>query len=167
MKRRAIVGFGLLALLSLAVIGKPESSGLSKFDRSNSLLGPDVDHDGIRDDIDKYIEVIAAGKKYTPQQVMAMRQMARAYQHLLAINVNDKDQLAEASEKYERASSCIFFRFEEKDILYVSGKLQDHIFNTKKRIVAYENYINDNALYGSEDPDAELPPEDATSCDSK
>lgn len=145
----------------LATIDKLEASGqLPKLDRSDSLLGPDVDHDGIRDDIDKYIEVIAAEKKYTRQQTMAMRQVARDFQHILAIDISDKKQLAAASNEEARVISCLFFRFNGEDVENVSDFIQSVTYNTKQRVVAYANY--NSALSGSV---TSLPPDDATSCD--
>lgn len=58
-------------------------------DRSISLSGVDKDVNGIRDDIDNYIRVLAEKKAYNEPQVRALRQDARATQGLVMVDLSD------------------------------------------------------------------------------
>jgi len=148
----------------LTTIDKLEASGqLPKLDRSDSLFGPDVDHDGIRDDIDKYIEVIATEKKYTRQQTMAMRQVAKSKQRIFTLDLKNGAQVAVVSHEEFRALMCLFFRLGAPgtaDAAQIANYIEAITFNTKKRFVVYANY--DGALSGSV---LSMPAEDETSCD--
>jgi len=76
-------------------------------DKSDSLLGPDLDGNGIRDDIDRYIK-----ENFTqPNERKAVEQYARTIQKRLMIDTTD--DMAVQNHKYvdSRAFQCVFHTF--------------------------------------------------------
>jgi hypothetical protein len=85
-------------------IAQLEAAGiLPKLDTSNSIAGPDVDGNGIRDDIDAYIEQ----QNYSPNFVSAVRQTARAYQKTIAADLNSSSNVQAAKVSMQHAIKCL------------------------------------------------------------
>lgn len=100
-----------------------------------NLLGVDMDNDGVRDDIQRYIDLTY------PDEVkvrLALEAVAKQYQLLLAL-AQDPDASFENATKMARHGECLDFLKGEKaaDIL---AALQAEILNNKVRNLAYLNY---------------------------
>ena len=110
---------------------------LPRLDRSASLAGPDVDANGIRDDIDIYI----ASQTYTQVQKTALQQLAKATQLAITANPADRDAVDAINLKDARAVNCAFAQFPASAGAGLAGKVAGDIerisTNTKERLLAY------------------------------
>lgn len=124
------------------VFQKLEDEGkLPKLERTDSILGIDQDKNGIRDDIDAYIN-----EKYTDElQKKAVQQFARVSQLKLAVNLEDEVALKESSNEADRATTCVYKRFNNDpniDASDVIDEIASITKNTRKRLRAYYKYSN-------------------------
>ena len=110
-------------------------------DRSNTLLGPDLNNNGIRDDIDKLI----ASWNVTAPQSAALQQGAKALQLVLKDDWKppvSPERAATANKimnQMSRATSCEFDVFEGQypAMNEYTRKLEAATFNTRDRTKAY------------------------------
>jgi hypothetical protein len=114
-----------------------EASGkLPKLDRSADIKGPDVDTNGIRDDIDAFI----SSQNYSSSQKTSLRQLAKVHQRSLTINTADKTALDGLQLDVARAVDCVFESFPEAPDPALAGIVATNIrnitLNTKARMLA-------------------------------
>ena len=76
---------------------------LPALDRSTSIAGPDVDGNGIRDDIDAYIAALPVNDAMKK----ATRQVARVQQKALLIDLNDRSTLLALSDASMASTACM------------------------------------------------------------
>ena len=122
MKFFALVVFLLVSTYSLAQV-----------DQNATLLGVDADNDGIRDDVQAWIEKNYGDK---PEIKSAAKQYAKALQNGLA-NTDDKEKSVAASLDTLTAGDCVYGTvsdFNEATKLRQMLKLMHS--NTKERIMA-------------------------------
>ncbi|WPX33714.1 hypothetical protein RHM62_07815 [Actimicrobium sp. CCC2.4] len=124
-----------------AAIAQLENSGaIPKLDRSASLAGPDADGNGVRDDIDAYIN----GKFTDGKQRKAVLQDARAMQKAVLVDATDKVAAKTVSLRLMDSTSCLFSVFPDGAGLTspesVSRKIEAITSNTKSRLKAYLAY---------------------------
>jgi hypothetical protein len=116
-------------------IAQLEKSGqIVPLDRSDSLLGPDLNNNGVRD---AYITSL----NLTPAQAKAAFQDARAMQMTLAVDITDKAALQRVGEIGMASAKCfvrIFNGSPEKNI--ISQALESKTANTKIRVMRYLAY---------------------------
>lgn len=119
-----------------------EASGqLPKLDTSNSVAGPDTNMNGIRDDIDLYINA----KIYPPGQKAAVEQLARAFQKGVTADIANQDSVEAAKVAMGRAVSCMVERFRNPLdqshshalIISTHDTLRKFTTNTKNRLLAF------------------------------
>ena len=105
-----------------------------------SLVGDDVNNNGIRDDVDAYI----AQHYPEPAQRKAAEQFARAMQLAITKGPISRDAARLVVRKSSEAISCLFEQFAgeggDKDPLVVGTKLEDLTINTRERRKAYRVY---------------------------
>jgi hypothetical protein len=124
-----------------SVVAELETSGdIPKLERTNTLAGIDNDKNGIRDDIDTYIQ-----KNYSQlEQRKAVEQLAKAMQLTLLTNLTDTVNLKKISIQGDKALNCVFLKFGRGIDNYESSKALDAIesitTNTKPRLLAYLAY---------------------------
>jgi hypothetical protein len=107
--------------------------GLPSLDRSASVLGPDTNANGIRDDIEAWID---SRKDRTAAQKDAMRQVARALQGELAAERTTPAAL-EAVRVVMRARNCLESRSSGfDDYIQVVQQIGDYTRNTLERVRA-------------------------------
>lgn len=134
-------GGGNSASTPQEAVAQLEASGeLPKLERGPALGGVDVNANGVRDDIEQYIE-----KKYTePAQRAAAMQTARAFQQMLLVDKSDIAALDAASEAGSRAIVCAKSAFSASDGLIersrMNAELESMTTNTKARLLAYLAY---------------------------
>lgn len=122
-------------------IARLEASGeIPALERSTSLAGIDDNHNGVRDDIERYIE-----KKYVePAQRQVAMQTARALQQMLLVDKNDTVALDEASDAGSRAIVCAKSAFPTPggaaELYRMNVDLESMTTNTKARLLAYLAY---------------------------
>lgn len=115
-----------------------EASGrLPTLDRSASISGPDVDGNGIRDDIDTYI----SKQSYTASQTKAVQQFSRALGDIMRADTTSQDALRATDLSAQKSLRCVFSRFpdfQKADI--ESDNIQKMTANTKLRVETYIKY---------------------------
>lgn len=120
------------------------NGSLPQLDRSESITGPDLDGNGIRDDVDRYINALTIAE---PQK-QAARQSARAVQQALLVDITDDSALQQARKKMGDASRCLSIRIANAQEMYRLGQaIQAVTANTKARAKRYDDY--NQALSGS------------------
>jgi hypothetical protein len=133
-----------LALLAAAcsraeseTIEELEASGaVPKLDRTDSLIGTDVDQNGVRDDIDAFIT-----REYPlePQRKAAL-QTARALQKALLVEEGDVNNAKATMRETARGIDCVYEKFpvgSPKSAAQVSRELEALTTNTKARLLAH------------------------------
>ena len=122
------------------VDGLEASGAIPKLDRGPSLEGIDANGNGIRDDIDAFIE-----RNYsTEAQRRAARQFAVNLQKILLVNKADKLALRQVETEGGRAVHCVALRFRDstgsQQPAAVGQQLESLTANTKDRFKAYLAY---------------------------
>ena len=114
-----------------------ESGALPQLERSNSIAGEDMDSDGIRDDIEAFID---ANYSAAPQRA-AVIQSAKALQEAILADVSDVIAVKEINRKISRSDHCIYSKFDgandSKQPAQVSQEIESLTKNTKERLLAY------------------------------
>lgn len=112
-------------IANLEALGK-----LPVLDRSDDLLGPDEDNNGVRDDIDAYIDSV-----YTqPDQHAAAMQIAKALQKRMTVDVTDDIELRKLFNELGRSINCAFDRFDNPVVI---DELEAMTANTKQRLLTH------------------------------
>ena len=123
-----------------------DSLGLPVLDRTNTVAGIDADQNGIRDDIQVYINVTYP----EPEQQKAVSQYARSLQAKLLVNPKDKYQVRASSDASVKGMSCIYEKV-PVDNSPQAARVVEVIFslttNTKQRLKAYMAF--DQAMDGA------------------
>jgi hypothetical protein len=122
------------------VLALEESGAIPRLERGPTLEGVDANGNGIRDDIDAFID-----RSYSTElQRRAARQMAANLQKTLLANKEDKAALKQVDTGAGRAIRCLFLRFDgsngSKHPEAVSQELESVTANTKERLKAYLAY---------------------------
>ena len=108
-----------------------------ELDRSNSIAGPDVNGNGVRDDIDAYI----ASQGYPAPQLKAVQQHAKALADILLVDTSNQDALRASDLGLRRSVHCLYLRFPDPSQAYTNGKNISKItVNTKARVAVYAKY---------------------------
>ncbi len=129
--------------LANAILQAESSGAEPKLNHDNTVLGPDVNGNGIRDDIDLYI----AAQPDTPAQKAALSQMAVALQASMAIDTTNNAARLAVSTNIGKGITCLFTVYGDP----VGGQKSDDIekitVDTMVRLHAYEKY--NQAMSGS------------------
>lgn len=145
----------ILSLVSMTTI----AGDFDKFNRDNTVSGPDLNGNGVRDDIDVFI----AGQRYTPAQTQSMYQAAQALANILRANPADQNALRVTDLALQKSINCAFAQFP------ASGLVQPHVVikniekmtaNTKMRSDIYSKYqiaMNGRVLASPQGDSCELP----------
>jgi len=132
-----------------------ESDAIPTPDRGPSLEGVDANGNGVRDDIDHFIDQSYASR---PQQ-SAARQLAANLQKTLTVDKQDRIALRAVSIAGTRAVHCVYSRFVgengDKRAGAVVYELEALTANTRPRLMAYLAY--NKAMDGTS---SSLPEED-------
>lgn len=134
-----------------------QSGALPKLDRGSDINGPDTNSDGIRDDIEAYIDVNYPGAG----QRAAARQFAASLQQALSVDTTSKQTVKQVNIKLMNAVNCVFDQFisnATKQPEAVGAEIEAITTNTKPRLLAYLGFSK--ALAGTA---ISLP--DGDSCD--
>ena len=119
------------------VVALEESGELPKLERSNSIAGIDMDSDGVRDDIEIFID---ANYSAIPQHAAAM-QSAKVLQEAILVDVSDIIAVKEINKNISRSDHCIYSQFDgandSKQPAQVSQEIESLTTNTKERLLAY------------------------------
>ena len=112
---------------------------LPVLDRSASVTGPDANGNGVRDDVESYIN----SRPITDVQKRAELQLAKAFQNTLIVDVHNDAALAAASDGTMRAIHCLFDTFGQDSPTSPQGAfydVQEATLNTRQRLSAHMKY---------------------------
>ena len=113
-----------------------ESGAVPTLDRSETIQGDDVNGDGVRDDIENYIESLPD----TSTQKAALRQMHKALSAaMLAADSDEPDVQNNAAKKILEAVNCLHDTYPD-DYGSQIENLQKITVNTPSRFNAYIEY---------------------------
>ena len=132
---------GTIGTSPQAKLAELEASGaIPKLERGNTLQGIDVNANGVRDDVDAFIN----NQYPVPSQRAAALQTAQALQAALLVNQQDIGAAKEASRRVSNAVNCVFSQFSgglnSKEPARVVKELEGVTANTKPRLLAYLAY---------------------------
>lgn len=118
-------------------------AGIPMLDRGDTLVGTDRNSNGVRDDIEDYINSLPD----KVSQKNALRQTGMAFTAVLSTNVGNSADLSANSAKLSNASSCLFSRYPSALANKRAREMEKFHINTKQRFDAYDAY--NRALSGS------------------
>jgi hypothetical protein len=106
-------------------------------DRSSDIAGPDSNSNGVRDDIENWINA----QKLSDSQKKALMQDARATQRTLLVDLNDKAALQRAGEGLASSSNCGLIQFSPyATFSKLAGQIEAMTANTRQRAERYMKY---------------------------
>lgn len=123
------ISFVLIAFLLFSSCANDEI----KLDRTDTLGGIDINNNGVRDDIEDYINKNFTNKK----EKKALFQFARAMQKKVMFTSNDREEARRLTIKSNKGLVCILHTFDEKTRKKQWQKIRSYTTNTKKRLESY------------------------------
>jgi len=118
-------------------VTRAEAAGsIPVLDRGTSVPGTDANADGVRDDIEKYINSLPD----TEAQKTALRQTARAFGAVLTADPQSQSALNAASAKLSNASSCVFSQYPDALASKRAHEIEQFYVNTQQRFDAYNSF---------------------------
>ncbi|USD67448.1 hypothetical protein [Vibrio sp. SCSIO 43136] len=129
-------------------------------DRNNSLLGPDLDANGVRDDLDAFIEALQIDENKRG----SVRQIARVFQQILSEDYSGAHErplvvVNRLGEMHMRALACaIKVNLNPDDMVAVNRTIKSLTMNTKSRAHKYIGYniASDGSISRVKDPNGEV-----------
>ena len=129
-------GSSSVTSIGQAITASIADGSLPTLDVSTSVAGPDANSNGIRDDIDRYINALGD----SDVEKAALRQQAAALQSSLVMTATDADTVAGQAQKMTAAVQCIYSRYPEATASAKVSDLEKYTVNTKERFLAYGRY---------------------------
>ena len=137
-KGRASVAGGAPAAINFSeAFTRLEKSGqLPILDRSDSLAGPDINANGVRDDIERYID----GKPDTPAQKNSLKALSRSLSRAMTVDTKDPNALREVANSINLAVTCMHKTY-PSDVASPKGdEIEKLTVNTRARYGAYMKF---------------------------
>ena len=107
-----------------------------RLNRDSDVAGPDVDGNGVRDDLDAYV----ASLPDKEEQKKAAIQYLAAYQYAITIDFKNSQEVDDAITKTMDATSCIFERYGADEAMKITKNLETYLFNTRARFEAEQMF---------------------------
>lgn len=127
---------GLLCALTLSACGSGQDT-TDKSTADNALLGIDANANGVRDDVEAYIEERSISD---PQKQAALFE-AKALQAIFSVDTTSEDALAASTSDMMAAIVCMNQQFDNPDDAEALGVLlEEQTFNTPDRNSVYDKY---------------------------
>ncbi|MBN8749167.1 MAG: hypothetical protein J0I65_16870 [Variovorax sp.] len=106
-------------------------------DRSSDIKGPDANNNGVRDDIEAWINTLPV----TDAQRKALMQDARATQQTLVVDLKDEAALQRTDKGLAASINCGSIHFNPyQTFSKLAGKIEAMTGNTKERAMQYLKY---------------------------
>jgi hypothetical protein len=118
---------------------------LPTLDRSSDVAGPDLNGDGVRDDVGRYIDALPI----TEPQKKAALQRAKVQQRALTIDLSNRRSVKALAAASMAATACIGDQFEpdRRRSYEISRAIEAITSNTPERSMRYMEYMR--ALSGT------------------
>jgi hypothetical protein len=114
-----------------------KAGGMPPLDESPGLMGPDTNGNGVRDDIEAWIESLP----YSIEQKKALVQDAAAQQKLL--HATESLEVAKAADLIaRRATACMYKRFDYDTATSNGARIESYTANTLERANAYIKHLD-------------------------
>ncbi len=114
-----------------------QSGAYPKLDRSTDIAGPDANNNGVRDDIEAWINT----QPLSDSQKRALLQKARSLQRTLLVTPDDQTVLQSVDDGLAASSHCGALQFAEyADFSKLAGKVEAMTANTRQRAERYMQY---------------------------
>ena len=117
---------------------KLEASGqLPILDRSDSIAGLDANANGVRDDIEQYID----SKPNTQPQKNSLKALHRALNKAMTVDTKDKNALRDVTNSINISTGCIWKTYGSGAVASpVGDEIEKLTVNTRRRYDAYMKY---------------------------
>lgn len=117
-----------------------DNGTIPKLDRSADIKGPDVNNNGVRDDIDAWIATLPI----TEVQKKAAIFDAQVMQKTLLVDLNDKVALQKIGDEGMLSTACMGDAYmpDRRESYKLSAKIEAMTANTKERAKQYILYNN-------------------------
>jgi hypothetical protein len=112
-----------------------KAGGMPPLDESPGLMGPDTNGNGVRDDIEAWIESLP----YSADQKKALLQFASAEQQAL-MHAGDPAKAKVAAKPINSAITCVMSRFEYEKASGLISKISSYTANTLERATEYAKF---------------------------
>jgi hypothetical protein len=123
--------------LAQQIASLERSGALPTLDRSKDIAGPDANANGVRDDIESWINAQPLNDK----QRKSLMQDARATQRALSVDLRDEAALQKTGEGFAASSKCGGDNFPDFPIFSrLTEKIEAMTANTKERAARYMQY---------------------------
>ncbi len=125
-------------------------------DRSDSLQGPDINNNGIRDDIDAFI----ATKNLSTTKLSVAQRLAAAFQLAVTVDLTNQSSIQQVTSAVDKALSCgvyVYSGQNDEELAKLVSELEQFTTNTKIRLIRYIKY--------NEAMDGTMTPVEEPSCD--
>jgi hypothetical protein len=130
---RLLVG----ALLSATLAACSGSDAYPMLDVQPDIAGPDTNNNGVRDDIEAWINA----QHLNDGQKKALMQKARALNGTLLVDMSDKVALQRAGAGLAASSRCGLLQFDEYSVFSrLAGQVETMTANTRQRAERYMQY---------------------------
>ena len=115
-----------------------DTGAYPKLDRSTDLKGPDQNLNGVRDDVEAWINA----QPITDVQKKAAIQKAEAFQKTLFVDLADKVALQAVGDSSSAATNCLYdvYMKDTATLRKINNKIEAITFNTKERTMRYIAY---------------------------
>lgn len=111
--------------------------GYPTLDRSSGIAGPDANKNGVRDDIEAWINTL----NVTEPQRKALMQKAKSLQQTLLVDLTDKDAVQRVGEGLMASTHCGASRFKPfAEFIGPNQKIEAMTANTRQRAERYMQY---------------------------
>ena len=121
-----------------------ENAGkLPILDRSDSLAGPDINANGVRDDIERYID----GKPDTQSQKNSLKALSRSLSRAMTVDTRDPNALRGVANSINLAVICIHETYPSDKASPMVHEFEKLTVNTRARYSAYMKF--NSAMNGS------------------
>lgn len=141
--KSVIATFSKIGSIAEAIKASEANGSAPVLNRDDTVTGPDTDNNGVRDDIDTYINSLPD----TDPQKAAMRQSSAALNAVMTVDTTSKAAVEAIKSKIPNAVSCLYERYDETTAHKKVLEMEKLMVNTKIRFQAYEKY--NTALSGS------------------
>ena len=123
---------------------KLENSGkLPILDRSTSLAGPDINANGVRDDIDRYID----SKPGTQAQKNSLKSLSRVLNRAMTVDTKDPNALRSVANSLNTSVGCMWKAYPAGAASPLGDEIEKLTVNTQARYDAYMKF--NSAMNGS------------------